>query len=76
MSYFVVNKTTGEEVEVLYHTAGDGVAQFVKAELAGTPDWETTTDFYTFANPNKDGEFTQPESGQLDVTGEWDFIQK
>lgn len=71
---YVRNVTTGEKIEVLPHTAGDGTFSFANADLADTSGWETPEVMYTFANENKDGEFTKPESTQLDVTGEWDFI--
>ena len=72
--YFVRNVETGEKIQVLSHTAGDGTFSFADASLAGTEAWENPEVLYTFENVNKDGEFTRPDSEQKDVTGVWDFI--
>lgn len=81
--YFVVNVNTGEKIQVLPHSAGDTTDSpeipdesfgFAKAELAGTPEWEKPEVMFWFENMNKDGEFAKPESTQLDITGEWDFV--
>lgn len=76
--YFVVNKDSGEVIEVLAHTddVNNKTFSFANADLSGTDGWNNPEILYTFSNPNKDGEFTKPESGQLDVTGKYDFIEK
>lgn len=74
--YFVVNVETGEKIEVLAHTAGEGTFSFARAELAGKPEWETVSaeEMFTFPNIDKDGKFAEDHNSTLDVTGKWDFV--
>lgn len=71
MKYFVFNDT--QEIEVLPHTAGDGVFSFADASLAGTDGLANPEVLYTFANGDKDGAFVNNDVVQLDVTGVWDI---
>ena len=71
VKYFVFNDT--EEIEVLPHTAGEGVFSFANANLAGTDGWANPEVLYTFDNGDKDGAFVNNDVVQLDVTGVWDI---
>lgn len=59
--YKITNKETGEVLEVVPHTFGDGWDDFA---LASTPTEEWASPdlkLYRFANPNKDGNLTSEE---------------
>lgn len=56
--YVITNKETGITTRVFPHTFGDGFVSFADENLAGTPEWETTTEVFKFENPNNDGKLT------------------
>lgn len=76
--YFVFPAGKPEEkFEVLPRDFNDGSVGFVKVqELAGTNDWMTTTEVFTWANPFDDGAFVNNDVEQLDVTGTYDIVKE
>lgn len=90
--YFVVNKATGEKIEVLPHTSGQGTFSFNEKSLADNDpeqdgsDFANDTTLYTFTNGIEDadadgyidnpGDFVNNDVEQLDVTGEWDIVRE
>jgi hypothetical protein len=73
--YFVKNIETGESIEVLPHTAGEGTFSFAPASLAGGDGYEfaNSKELYTFDNADASGEFVNNDVVQLDITGKWDI---
>lgn len=67
--YKIINKITGEEKFMLPHTAKDEAMSFASAELAGTDEWQTTTDLIDFANPNDEG-FLSNEEWDIELVTE------
>lgn len=92
LKYFVVNKASGEKIEVLPHTSADGLFSFNEAALAKNDPEQDGSDFvadktlYTFANGTLDadfdgnidalGDFVNNDVPQLDVSGEWDIVKE
>lgn len=81
--YFVFPAGKPEEkFEVLPHTFGDVDADgksdvsFAKAELSGTPEWETPAELFTWTNGDQDGAFVNNDVEQLDVTGVYDIVKE
>ena len=53
--YVITNKDTGESIDVLPHTAGEGVVSFAPVAEAGTDVWVESPTLYEFQNPDNDG---------------------